>query len=400
MTHLKDVVIVMKNDDELLPVLVFSVGSAKDPEGKDGLAHLCEHLIFIELTKRGIRQRESAATSYLHTSFFMNFDKDTKVEDIVNIIHSMEITEEMLESEKSIILNESYMANVDIDKESLLLSFLYSQKPDSKLTTPSCINNITIEDVKTFLEQYNEYDSFVLFEKHEDEDFVYNNERHLEHLLMDFDKLDPQDIGENGLNIKVNEHCKNKLKYTFFNILHAGVILDDPTISEKIINNLFNNIPEIRNELCEDYYFDIDYIIYGKYFIYYIISSDDFIIDDLISLLNNKGIDDTADFINVKGQLVMGHDYNFPNDKEMHLFRMKKSLENYGRRLMNKYDGLIVTPRLHSFLNCYNLVFTGEKYEYDDEFWKEVDAYILKHFTENDKYISYYYSDIIGGTEC
>ena len=96
----------------------------------------------------------------------------------------------------------------------------------------------------------------------------------------------------------------------------------------------------------------------------------------------------------------MGHDYNFPNDKEMHLFRMKKSLENYGRRLMNKYDGLIVTPRLHSFLNCYNLVFTGEKYEYDDEFWKEVDAYILKHFTENDKYISYYYSDIIGGTEC
>lgn len=332
--------------EDLLPVLSFAVGSANDPKGMAGMAHLVEHLICMELTYKNINLRESAGEiTYLYTSFYIDFE-NKKVEDIIDIIQNMEITQEKLDREKNIIYQESMLTNIGVSCSTLLSSFLLSGVQDSRFATPTGILNITIEDVKEFIKTHFILDnSYILFEEHEDEEYVHKNEMWLSDILNNnkdfeearislFDKI----INNDDLFIDHSEYLKerdNILHFTIFDTPQAKYIIDNED-HYKYSDDINRLLPIIRHELQEIYNFTIDITVHDGYFFFFILSSDKFKLEDLIDVLERNGIENAKTFFKKNIVIPMYHDYDFVNLNRVpyntKLYSLKEKLEVYTRK--------------------------------------------------------------------
>lgn len=309
--------------DELLPVLSFAVGSANDPTDMAGMAHLIEHLICMELTYKNINLRDSVGeVTYLYTAFFIDF-RSKKVEDIIDIIQNMEITQEKLDKEKNIIYQESMLTNIGINCDTLLSSFLFSGVQDSRFTTPTGLLNITLEAVKDFIKTYFTLEnSYILFEEHEDEEYVHKNETWLSSILnsnKDFEEasisLFDKIINNDDLFIDHSEHLKEKdniLHFTVFDTPQAKYIIDNED-HYRYSDDINRLLPIIRHELQEIYNFTIDIIVHDDYFFFFILSSDKFKLEDLIGILERNGIENAKSFFKKNIVIPMYHDYDFVN---------------------------------------------------------------------------------------
>ena len=385
-------------ENNLLPVLSFGTGSAKEPIEKAGLAHLVEHLVAMELLDKGIIFRKTPELTYLYTAYFIDFDENQKVEDIVEIIRNMEIDPDTVDIEKDIIHQECVLTNINRNPEFLLSQFLLTGgRVDSRLKTPSGLLNITVDDIHSFIkEHYTVDNSYILFEEHEDEEQTHNNNHWLDILLSDFD----QECIVDDMLRKGNEHIElapsydnnNYMKFTIFDIVHAADVLKEGDHYSDVEEVFCQLLPRIRHELLEDYYFDISYTVHNQYFIYYIVSSDDFSLDDLVSLLESKDIKNVNNIFKRNNIIKMGHDYNFVNETNLpktRLRQLRKELQIYADELIQEYPGLSVKILYNKTFGCYELLFSGDEYEYNEEMWDKIDSYMVEHFTDGDRYVSY-----------
>lgn len=149
--------------DSILYGFTLDVGSENDPENKEGLAHLMEHLIIrnnrdilLQFDNEGVTCE--ASTEREHTSFNFRFSNKHLVEKILSDSMKMILNNNFnindLENEKSVINNEiEYYNNqyYDITQQDYIeLLFKNTGLAHSILGTKQSLNNINISDIKTF----------------------------------------------------------------------------------------------------------------------------------------------------------------------------------------------------------------------------------------------------------
>ena len=72
---------------------------------------------------------------------------------------------------------------------------------------------------------------------------------------------------------------------------------------------------------------------------------------------------------------------------------IEKNLNEVVNILKKNYSDLELDYYFNSKFGVYELIFFGERYEYNDGFWCMADKCIFQRFTSNNTYISYYYTD-------
>ena len=150
----------------------YKVGSADEPNGKSGIAHFLEHLMFKGTNKLKPGEfsqivsinggKENAFTSKNYTGYFQLIHK-SKLELIMSLeadrMKNIKLLEKEFENEKTVVLEERY-SRVD-DNPSALLSeqinaALYMNHPYRKpiIGWEHEIKNLNLDDVMKFYEKY------------------------------------------------------------------------------------------------------------------------------------------------------------------------------------------------------------------------------------------------------
>ena len=150
----------------------YKVGSADEPNGKSGIAHFLEHLMFKGTDKLKPGEfsqivsinggKENAFTSKNYTGYFQLIHK-SKLELIMSLeadrMKNIKLLEKEFENEKTVVLEERY-SRVD-DNPSALLSeqinaALYMNHPYRKpiIGWEHEIKNLNLDDVMKFYEKY------------------------------------------------------------------------------------------------------------------------------------------------------------------------------------------------------------------------------------------------------
>lgn len=149
----------------------YPVGSAQDPDGKEGLAHLVEHLLFevaierngqpttimAELSRLGHYTNAETAPDYTHyevTAPPEALDDLMKLEVERLLIGCQGISDEMLERERQVVLNEMRQRNGSSGAQlrKSVYSALYGpDHPYSKEATLESVESLTMGDVCSFL---------------------------------------------------------------------------------------------------------------------------------------------------------------------------------------------------------------------------------------------------------
>ena len=150
----------------------YKVGSADEPNGKSGIAHFLEHLMFKGTDKLKPGEfsqivsinggKENAFTSKNYTGYFQLIHK-SKLELIMSLeadrMKNIKLIEKEFENEKTVVLEERY-SRVD-DNPSALLSeqinaALYMNHPYRKpiIGWEHEIKNLNLDDVMKFYEKY------------------------------------------------------------------------------------------------------------------------------------------------------------------------------------------------------------------------------------------------------
>ena len=71
---------------------------------------------------------------------------------------------------------------------------------------------------------------------------------------------------------------------------------------------------------------------------------------------------------------------------------IEKVLEIFKIDLLEKYKNLEVEYYYNLSIKSYELIFFGERYQYNKSFWNEVGDFIFENFTLKEIYVSYYYT--------
>tara|TARA_B100000029_G_scaffold476009_1_gene519789 strand:+ start:3998 stop:5311 length:1314 start_codon:yes stop_codon:yes gene_type:complete len=150
----------------------YKVGSADEPEGKSGIAHFLEHLLFKgtdklkpgEFSQIVARNggKENAFTSKNYTGYFQLIHK-SKLELVMSLeadrMKNIKLIKKEFENEKTVVLEERY-SRVDNDPSSLLSeqinASLYMNHPYRKpiIGWEHEIKNLSLEDVMSFYRKY------------------------------------------------------------------------------------------------------------------------------------------------------------------------------------------------------------------------------------------------------
>ena len=150
----------------------YKVGSADEPNGKSGIAHFLEHLMFkgTEKLKPGEFSqivsinggKENAFTSKNYTGYFQLIHK-SKLELIMSLeadrMKNIKLIEKEFENEKTVVLEERY-SRVDNNPSALLSeqinAALYMNHPYRKpiIGWEHEIKNLNLNDVMKFYEKY------------------------------------------------------------------------------------------------------------------------------------------------------------------------------------------------------------------------------------------------------
>lgn len=150
----------------------FNVGSADEPAGRQGLAHLFEHMMFRKTASRGMGEFErivnnnggtgiNAYTSRDQTVYFFTFPND-KVELAADLesdrMVNLVVDDETFETEKGAVLTEK---NRGLDDPNRLLwetvyALAYTEHPYrySTIGEISSIENFTVAEAQNFYTQY------------------------------------------------------------------------------------------------------------------------------------------------------------------------------------------------------------------------------------------------------
>ena len=150
----------------------YKVGSADEPNGKSGIAHFLEHLLFkgTEKLKPGEFSqiiaknggKENAFTSKNYTGYFQLIHK-SKLELVMSLeadrMKNIKIIKKEFESERTVVLEERY-SRVDNNPSALLSeqinASLFMNHPYRKpiIGWEHEIKNLSLEDVMSFYEKY------------------------------------------------------------------------------------------------------------------------------------------------------------------------------------------------------------------------------------------------------
>jgi len=150
----------------------YKVGSADEPNGKSGIAHFLEHLLFkgTEKLKPGEFSRiisknggkENAFTSKNYTGYFQLIHK-SKLELVMSLeadrMKNIKLIEKEFENEKTVVLEERY-SRTDNNPSALLSeqinAALYMNHPYRKpiIGWEHEIKNLSLDDVMKFYEKY------------------------------------------------------------------------------------------------------------------------------------------------------------------------------------------------------------------------------------------------------
>ena len=150
----------------------YKVGSADEPNGKSGIAHFLEHLLFKgtdklkpgEFSKTIARNggKDNAFTSKNYTGYFQLIHK-SKLELVMSLeanrMKNIKLVEKEFENEKTVVLEERY-SRVDNNPSALLSeqinAALYMNHPYRKpiIGWEHEIKNLNLDDVMKFYEKY------------------------------------------------------------------------------------------------------------------------------------------------------------------------------------------------------------------------------------------------------
>ena len=150
----------------------YKVGSADEPNGKSGIAHFLEHLLFkgTEKLKPGEFSqivarnggKENAFTSKNYTGYFQLIHK-SKLELIMSLeadrMKNIKLIEKEFENEKTVVLEERY-SRIDNNPSALLSeqinTALFMNHPYRKpiIGWEHEIKNLSLKDVMSFYEKY------------------------------------------------------------------------------------------------------------------------------------------------------------------------------------------------------------------------------------------------------
>ncbi len=142
----------------------FQAGSRFDPKGKEGLAHLCEHLFLTKNVGKTIFPKYMEGKGYRFSAFtdrelssFSAFCKPGKeilvLQELLNLLSELQIDSLALKKEKQVILDEIYR---DHSASSLVVN--QNIWPDSSLARPllgnkNTLTAITADDAHQFIKQ-------------------------------------------------------------------------------------------------------------------------------------------------------------------------------------------------------------------------------------------------------
>ena len=150
----------------------YKVGSADEPEGKSGIAHFLEHLLFKGTDKLKPGEfsqivsrnggKENAFTSKNYTGYFQLINK-SKLDLVMSLeadrMKNIKLIKKEFENEKTVVLEERY-SRVDNNPSSLLTeqinASLYMNHPYRKpiIGWEHEIKDLTLEDVMSFYKKY------------------------------------------------------------------------------------------------------------------------------------------------------------------------------------------------------------------------------------------------------
>ena len=167
-------IVVLKNNrvPAVAHSIWYKVGSADEPNGKSGIAHFLEHLLFKGTDKLQPGEfsqivainggKENAFTSKNYTGYFQLIHK-SKLELIMSLeadrMKNIKITEDEFENEKMVVLEERY-SRVDNNPSALLSeqinAALYMNHPYRKpiIGWEHEIKSLSLDDVTKFYKKY------------------------------------------------------------------------------------------------------------------------------------------------------------------------------------------------------------------------------------------------------
>jgi len=167
-------IVVLKNNrvPAVAHSIWYKVGSADEPNGKSGIAHFLEHLLFKGTDKLQPGEfsqivainggKENAFTSKNYTGYFQLIHK-SKLELIMSLeadrMKNIKITEDEFENEKTVVLEERY-SRVDNNPSALLSeqinAALYMNHPYRKpiIGWEHEIKSLSLDDVTKFYKKY------------------------------------------------------------------------------------------------------------------------------------------------------------------------------------------------------------------------------------------------------
>ena len=239
----------------------FKCGSVNDPEDKNGIAHLLEHLYGIKtkqnknifkkyqlLESNGIYS--SAETSYDLTKYYNiqqteNFYKSFNI--LVDSINNSYIDEKFLETEKKTVLNElsETKNNLYNNNYASIHKNLFKNSPLEKnvLGNKNSLKNIQLEDIKNFQKQFYTLENTI---------FITSSDKDISEIKK---YLDGKTI-----NIQHGESLTNKVYNT--NVKHSYNI--NKNIKNCLVSISYKTCPisetdntiildSIKNYLCSGY---------------------------------------------------------------------------------------------------------------------------------------------------
>ena len=157
------------DNNTIKATLTLNIGSRLDPPGKEGLAHMVEHMLFMnhkantqslldDITKRG--GKDFATVSHKETRYEIELPRTPAHEELIyktlaQAVFSPHFDPEDLEFEKEVLLNELY-DSMD-SKNDLAYDFVeqsYGRGRTRTAGTEEGIRNLTVADLEEFHAQY------------------------------------------------------------------------------------------------------------------------------------------------------------------------------------------------------------------------------------------------------
>ena len=146
---------------------------------KFGLAHLCEHIFGRVVFNKNICEFESAFISHDNTLHNLRYNNKKELKLIISklrkLINNFNISDEVLEKEKSILKSELLSSFNSHDSKKVIQHLAKYGKVHSAYGTSKSLNSITKEDVIKFIKKYYRYFSTYRLEQM----FMHNYTRYI-----------------------------------------------------------------------------------------------------------------------------------------------------------------------------------------------------------------------------